>query len=38
MPEGIAYHPYQNYIIYEVFGVKSTGMDRLNEFENNFNQ
>lgn len=32
MSEGVAYNPYQNYVVHKTFGIKSTGMDRLNEF------
>ena len=36
MPEGIAYNPYQNYVIYELFDLKSTGKERLEKYLNIF--
>ena len=38
---GIAYNPYQNYVIYKIFGLESTGVKRLEisdeNYENNKN-
>jgi len=36
MNEGIAYNPYQNYVIYELFDLNSTGYQRLDEFSRTF--
>lgn len=33
-PVTIAYYPYQNYLVYKIFDIKSTGEKRLNEFSN----
>lgn len=33
-PATISYYPYQNYIIYKLFGFKSTGEERLSKFQN----
>lgn len=33
-PEGISYNPYQNYAVYKIFGLKSTGPERLTKFFN----
>ncbi len=38
LPEAIAYNPYQNYLIYKLFDIKSTGNDRLNEHEKIYDQ
>ncbi|MBG0859039.1 MAG: EpsG family protein [Bacteroidales bacterium] len=38
MQQGIAYNPYQNYLIYKVFGLKSTGQERLEKFIIIFNK
>ncbi len=32
MPEGLAYNPYQNYIVSELFKIESTGYERLLSF------
>jgi hypothetical protein len=32
LPEALAYTPYQNYVVHKVFGLKSTGHERLEEF------
>ena len=32
-PEGITHNPYQNYLLYKIFGIKSTGLERLDIFE-----
>ncbi len=34
MQDGIAYNPYQNYIIQEVFNIKSSGKERNQKFSN----
>ncbi|WP_172426649.1 EpsG family protein [Flavobacterium sp. ACN6] len=31
LPTTIAYHPYQNYLIYQLFDLRSTGEERLNK-------
>jgi transmembrane protein EpsG len=31
-PEAISYNPYQNYLLYEIFDIKSTGPERRNIF------
>lgn len=33
-PGAIAYYPYQNYLIYELFEIRSTGEKRLDDFAN----
>jgi hypothetical protein len=37
-PTGVSYNPYQNYVIYKVFHIKSTGKQRRDEFMKNLQQ
>lgn len=33
MPEAIAFNPYQNYVLYKVFDMQSSGLERLHKYE-----
>lgn len=36
-PRGVAYRPYQNYIVYEVFGLESDAEKRIEQYNKLFN-
>jgi len=38
LPEGLAYNPYQNYIVHKVFKLKSTGSERLDIFSSEWDK